>query len=179
MAEIEIRPAISNDIAILEGIDHSCETTHVWQLNTIINKDQINVDLREIRLPRVLRLAYPRRAESLKDTWTQHTLFLVARCEDNLVGYLILDENVDQESAVIRDVVVTQLMRRQGIATTLIYAAQDWLKKRGMTRLILEIPAKNHPMISLTRKLRFEFAGMADHYYANHDMVFFFLSQLK
>jgi len=179
MAEIEIRPAISNDIAELEGFDHSCETTHVWQLTTINNKDQITVDLREIRLPRVLHLAYPRRAESLKDTWTQHTLFLVARCEDKLVGYLILEENVDQESAVIRDVVVTQQMRRQGIATTLIFAAQDWLKKRGTTRLILEVPAKNHPMIALMRKLRFEFAGMTDRYYSNHDMAFFFMSLLK
>lgn len=179
MAEIEIRPAISNDIAVLEGFDHSCETTHVWQLTNIINKDHINVDLKEIRLPRVLHLAYPRREESLKDTWTKHTLFLVARCEDNLVGYLILDENVDQESAVIRDVVVTPLLRRQGIATTLLFAAQDWLKKRGTTRLILEIPAKNHPMIALVRKLRFEFSGMADRYYANHDMAFFFVSLLK
>lgn len=179
MAEIEIRPAISNDIAVLESFDHTCDTTHVWQLNNNISKDHINVDLKEVRLPRVLHLAYPRRAESIKDTWTQHTLFLVARCEENLVGYLILDENVDQESAVIRDVVVTPHMRRQGIATTLIFAAQDWLKKRGITRLIMEIPAKNHPTIELVRKLRFEFSGLADRYYANHDMAFFFVNLLK
>lgn len=179
MAEIEIRPAISNDIAELEGFDHTCETTHVWQLNTNIGRENINVELKEIRLPRVLQLAYPRRAESIKDTWTKHTLFLVARFEDHLVGYLILDENADQESAFIRDIVVTPHMRRQGIATALIYAAQDWLKRRGITRLILEVPAKNHPMIELLRKLRFEFSGMADRFYANHDMAFFFVTLLK
>lgn len=179
MTEIEIRPAISNDITVLESFDHSCETTHVWQLSNNINKDHIDIDLKEVRLPRVLHLAYPRRAESIKDTWTQHTLFLVALVEDNPVGYLILDENVDQESAVIRDVVVTTHMRRQGIATTLIYAAQDWLKRSGITRLILEVPAKNHPTVELMRKLRFEFSGMADRFYSNHDMAFFFVSLLK
>lgn len=179
MPEIEIRPAISNDINVIESFDHSCETTHVWQLDSSSNKEHVTYDLKEIRLPRMLRLTYPRRMESLKDTWTQHTLFLVARCEDNLVGYLILDEDEDLESAVIRDVVVTQPMRRQGIATALILAAQEWLKRRGNTRLMLVVPAKNHPMIELMRKMRFDFSGLADRYYANHDIAFFFTHLLK
>ena len=179
MAEIEIRPAVSTDINVLESMDHSCETTHVWQINNHVTQNQVVFDLKEVRLPRVLNLAYPRRAESLKDSWTLHTLFLVARSEGNLVGYLILDGNPDLESAVIRDVVVDLPMRRQGIATALIMAAQDWLKKQGVTRMIMEVPAKNHPMIELMRKLRFEFAGLVDNYYANQDVAFFYVYQLR
>jgi len=96
-----------------------------------------------------------------------------------VVGYLILDGNPDLESAVIRDVVVDLPMRRQGIATALIMAAQDWLKKQGVTRMIMEVPAKNHPMIELMRKLRFEFAGLVDNYYANQDVAFFYVCQLR
>lgn len=179
MAEIEIRPAVSTDINVLENLDHSCETTHVWQISNQIMRDHLVFDLKEVRLPRVLKLAYPRRAESLKDSWTLHTLFLVARSEGNLVGYLILDGNPDLESGVIRDVVVDLPMRRQGIATALILAAQDWLKKQDATRLVLEVPAKNHPMIELMRKLRFDFSGLVDNYYANQDIAFFYVHLLK
>lgn len=179
MAEVEIRPAVSSDIPVLEKFDHTIETTHVWQVDNTLTKEHISIQMSEVRLPRILRLNYPRRAESLKDTWTHHLLFLVARCDGNLVGYLILDENRDLLSAVVHDLVVTMPMRRQGIATALILAAQDWVKKRGMTRLVIELPAKNHAMIELARKLRFVFAGAIDNFYANRDMAFFFVNQLK
>lgn len=179
MAELEIRPAVSSDIAVLEKFDHTIETTHVWRVDSSITKERIATELNEIRLPRVLRLNYPRRAEPLKDTWTRHLLFLVARCEGNLVGYLILDEDNDRLAAIVHDVVVTQPMRRQGIATALILAAQDWVKRRGMTRFVLEIPAKNHAMVELARRMRFIYTGMMDNYYANNEMALFFVSLLK
>jgi ribosomal protein S18 acetylase RimI-like enzyme len=179
MAEVEIRPAVSTDITILEGFDHTCETTHVWQFNHQVSRDRVVYDLREVRLPRVLRLEYPRRASSLKDTWTQHSLFLVARSEGELVGYLILDQEPDLDSAVIRDIVVDLPYRRQGIATALILAAKEWLIKIGVTRLVFEVPAKNHPMIELMRKLHINFMGLTDNYYANHDCAFFYTHLLK
>lgn len=179
MAEVEIRPAVSTDIAVLEGFDHSIETTHVWQFNNQITRERVVYDLREVRLPRVLTLEYPRRVTSLKDSWTQHSLFLVARSEGNLVGYLILDEMPDLDSAVIKDIVVDLSYRRQGIATALILAAKEWLTKLGVTRLVFEVPAKNHPMIELMRKLHFNVTGLADGYFANQDMAFFFTHLLK
>lgn len=179
MAEIEIRPAVVTDIAVLEGFNHTSETTHVWQINNQISKDRVFYELREVKLPRILCLQYPNRADSLKDTWTRHTLFLVARCEGNLVGYLTLDENPDLASAVIKDLVVDHPSRRQGIATALVLAAKDWVKKIGVTRLVIEVPAKNHPMIELMRKFRFIFSGLMDAYYANNDIVFFYELQLK
>ena len=179
MAEIEIRPAVSTDIAVLEGFDHSIETTHVWQINNQIAKERVNYDLREVRLPRVLQLDYPRRAESIKDTWTRHSLFLVARYEGDLVGYLILDEEPNLGSAAIRDIVVDLPFRRQGIATALILAAKEWLKKLAISRLVFEVPAKNHPMIELMRKLRVNFSGLVDNYYENNDIAFFYVHLLK
>ena len=179
MAEIEIRPAISNDIAILEEFDHSCETTHVWQLESSVARDHVIFDLREVKLPRVLRLNYLERTGNLKDTWTKHTLFLVAISEGKPVGYLILDDQPELESTAVKDIVVDLPMRQQGIASSLILASQQWLKKRGTTRLVIEVPAKNHPMIQLARKLRFEFSGLADNHYSNGDIAFFFINKLK
>jgi ribosomal protein S18 acetylase RimI-like enzyme len=115
----------------------------------------------------------------LKDTWTQHSLFLVARSEGELVGYMILDEEPDHDAAVIRDIVVDLPYRRQGIATALIVAAKEWLTKIGVTKLVFEVPAKNHPMIELMRKLRINFMGLTDNYYANNDCAFFYTHLLK
>jgi ribosomal protein S18 acetylase RimI-like enzyme len=179
MAEVEIRPAVSTDITVLEGFDHTCETTHVWQFNHQVSIDRVVYDLREVRLPRVLKLEYPRRVTKLKDTWTQHSLFLVARSEGELVGYMILDEEPDHDAAVIRDIVVDLPYRRQGIATALIVAAKEWLTKIGVTKLVFEVPAKNHPMIELMRKLRINFMGLTDNYYANNDCAFFYTHLLK
>ncbi len=179
MAEVEIRPAVSSDISALEKFDHTSETTHVWRVDGSITKERIANELNEVRLPRVLRLNYPRRAEPLKDTWTRHLLFLIASCEGNLAGYLTLDEDIDKLSAVVHDLVVDTPFRRQGIATALIFSAQDWVRRRGMTRLVLEVPAKNHAMVEFARKLRFGYAGMIDNYYQNGDMALFYMSALK
>jgi len=179
MAEVKIRQAISTDILELVKLDHSYETTHVWQLNSNAGTDQIETQLREIKLPRSLHMAYPRRPELLMDTWTRHTLVLVAVCDGKIPGYLILDQRSDLQSAVVSDLVVAPHMRRQGIATALLVSAQEWVKKQGMTRFMLEIPAKAHPCIELARKLYFENNGYIDRYYSNHDIAMFFVNILK
>jgi len=179
MAEVAIRQAISSDIPDLAGFDHSCETTHVWQLSSTANDYQVDIQLREIKLPRSLRLAYPRYPERLKDTWTKHSLFLVAAVEGKLAGYLILDRQDDLKSATVSDLVVDTPFRRQGIASALVISAQEWLKKQDTTRFILEIPAKNHPGVALARKLKFENNGFIDHYYSNQDILLTFVNFLK
>lgn len=179
MAEVAIRQAISSDITELVNFDHSCETTHVWQLSSTVSDYQMEIQLREIKLPRSLRLAYPRHPENLKDTWTKHTLFLVAAVEGKLAGYLILDRRDDLKSATVSDLVVNTPFRRQGIASALVISAQEWLKKQDVTRFILEIPAKNHPGIALAQKLNFENNGFIDHYYSNQDILLTFVNFLK
>lgn len=179
MAEVAIRQAISSDIPNLVKFDHSCETTHVWQLSSTTNDFHVDIQLRELKLPRPLRLAYPRRPELLMDTWTRHSLFLIAAIEGKLAGYLILDKREDLKSAVASDLVVDSPFRRQGIASALVISAQEWLKKQDATRFVLEIPAKNHPGVALAQKLKFENNGFIDHYYSNQDILLTFVSFLK
>lgn len=179
MAEIEIRPAISTDIPDLMTIDNSGETTHVWQMETNSHESQIELQFRQIRLPRALKLPFPFSLDTMKDDWTKHTLFLVARFSGKPVGYLILDEENALKSAKITAIVVDRPLRRQGIGSGLVLSAQAWLKKRGITRFVMPLQAKNHSAIEFCRKLRFEFAGYADNYYANHDIALLFVNTFK
>jgi GNAT superfamily N-acetyltransferase len=179
MPEIEIRPAISSDLASLIHFDHSCETTHVWQMERSAEQGQIEVRFRETRLPRSVQLEYPRLPVSMADNWTKHGLFLVARLNEALVGYLILDICNENKSARVVDLVVNLNHRRQGIATALLISAQNWLRMNGVTRITLEMQAKNHIATLLARKLRYDFSGFADSYYANRDMALFFTAVLR
>lgn len=178
MPEIEIRPAISSDLPVLIKFDHSVETTHVWQMDSHSDVDQIETKFREIRLPRSVNLSYPRNPTEMADTWTRKNLFLVATIQSQPVAYLTIEI---QQSSIARviDLVVSPTLRKQGIASALILAARDWAGQRGIRRMILETQAKNHAMIQLARKLGFEFCGYCDDYFANHDIGVFFISVLK
>jgi len=179
MPQIQIRPAISSDINTLMKIDAACATTHVWQMDYNSEPGQIGVVFRDIRLPRSVRLDYPRSTVTMADTWLQKDLFLVAAMDENLVGYLTLVTDPETKTARIADIVVTEKLRRQGIASTLILAAQDWASRQKLRRMMLEMQAKNHAGINLARKLGYDFCGFNDHYFANHDIAVFFTYILK
>ncbi|MBA4375339.1 MAG: hypothetical protein C0401_04090 [Anaerolinea sp.] len=179
MPSVEVRPANSSDLSTLIRFVHGCDTTHVWQMDSSADHGQIEVRFREIRLPRSLRLEYPRNPETMADTWTKHNLFLVARVQGQLVGYLSLDILSENNLGRVIDLVVDERSRRQSIATTLLVSAQDWLRSKGIYRIMLEMQSKNHSSISLARKLRYEFSGFADCYFANRDIAVFFTANLK
>ena len=178
MPEIEIRPAISSDLPSLIKLDHSVDSTHVWQMDSNLELDQIEVRFREIRLPRSVRLGYPRNPSDLADTWTRKNLFLVAVLQGQPVAYLTI-EITQSQTARVSDLVVCEQMRKQGIATALLVAARDWASQRNIKRMVLEMQAKNHAAIQLARKLGYEFCGFSDDYFANHDIAVFFIAILK
>ena len=118
MPEIEIRPAISSDLPVLFKLEHSVETTHVWQMDTNSDQAEITTRFRDIRLPRSVRLEYPRNVVELADTWTRKNLFLVASLPGQPIAYLTLE--IDQAKvARVTDLVVDEKNRKQGIATAL------------------------------------------------------------
>ena len=179
MAEVEIRPASAEDIPALMSLDHSCESGMVWQMENGYGDGQIEYRFREIKLPRSLRLTYPRLTRTMQETWSKRTLFLVARVEEKPVGYLTLDRNIDLNSASIADIVVDPAMRRKGIASALVISAQEWLIRNGITRCVLEVPAKNHTAIQFANRLHFELNGFSDNYFPNREMVLYFVNVLK
>lgn len=179
MPEIEIRPAVSQDISILAEIEHSIQSNYVWQMDRVINEGEINVHFREIRLPRAVRIEYPRPSHFLLDQWKLRAQVLVAAIGIAPVGYIALSDQQAPATAWVTDLAVRQEMRRKGIATALVLASQEWAIQRGLHRMILEMQSKNHAAIRLALKLGFEFGGYSDHYYSNQDIALFFASFLR
>lgn len=179
MPKIEIRPALSADIIELISIDHSCRTNYVWQMDRAIEDGQIVISFREIRLPRPTQVNYPRPVELLEDEWQQSSGLMIAIHNSIHVGYVRIIEVKENQSTIIKALVVEPSIRRQGIGTALVLAAQNWSIQRANRRLMIEIPPKSYPAIKLAFKLGFDFSGYNDSYYPNKDIALFFSKYLK
>ncbi|MGB2955922.1 MAG: GNAT family N-acetyltransferase [Anaerolineales bacterium] len=178
MAKIDIRPTISTDIPKMISLDHNYATGHVWQMTLDLTDLQTQVSFREVRLPREVHVNYPRIPRRLLDDWTKRDLLLLAE-EDGIVrGYISVRLGLTPASAWVEDLAVDRIYRRNGIASALVLAAQDWCGKKGIHRLTLEMQPKNYPAIQFAYKLGFEFSGYNDQYYRDQEIAIFFSSYL-
>jgi GNAT superfamily N-acetyltransferase len=178
LQQVKIRHAVSGDIPSLMNLDHGYSTDHVWQMIYDQNTRDINVRFQEQKLPRPMRVHYPRHAERLADEWTSKSGMLVAIESDAPVAYLCLLPGPAEDSLWISDVVVDLRLRRQGIASQLIEAAKEWSVERGHQSLFIEMQNKNYPAISLAKKNDFSFAGFSDGYYPDQEIALFFVHHL-
>lgn len=177
MAEFEIRNTVSTDLARLSALDHSLETDYVWQLDLHRDPGQVDVLLREVRLPRTIRLEHPRPAHELPDTWHLRPMFS-AMIGMEAVAYIRYTDIFVPHAVWITDVVVSRSLRRQGLARKLIAAVEAWGTQRGLRRVIIESQSKNAPAIRMVQKLGFEFCGYNDQYYSTRDVALFFARSL-
>jgi GNAT superfamily N-acetyltransferase len=179
VAVFEIRPANATDIPHLMGIDHSCMSDYVWQLELRREVGQVMASFREVRLPRSITVAYPRTPSTLADEWTKRSTVMVALHEGTPIGYICVVKETTSVMGWVTDLVVAPDHRRKGAASALLMAAQAWVSERGVRRLILETQSKNQACIHLAQKFGYEFCGYNDQYYPTQDVALFFGRALK
>lgn len=179
MPDIQLRPTIATDLPRLMGFDHSISSDAVWQLELRRDSGQINASFREVRLPRSITITYPHVPFALADDWAKKSMMYTAHVGQDLVGYIGLLERGSTSVVWVTDLVVHAANRRQGVASALLTAAQDWAESRAHRRLIMEMQSKNLPAIRLAQKLGYEFCGYNDQYYLTQDVALFFVKVLK
>ena len=180
MPEIQIRPVKENDITSLIALEHDYVSDYVWQMDIRQEEEnEINIQFRQIRLPRSVKVNYPRQYKNLKREWKTRSGILVACMQESVIGYISLMFGISPGTVWATDLVVKQAMRRQGVASALALAAQSWTRQHESSRLILEMQSKNHPAISLTRKLGYDFCGYNDRYYLNGDIALFYSKTVR
>lgn len=179
MASFEIKPASSNDLPRLMALDHSCVSDYVWQLELRSEPKRVSANFHEVRLPRSVKVAYPRDPALLVEVWDTRDKVLAAWEEEILIGYISAVEDAASSVVWVPDLVVSPTMRRRGVASALLMAAQAWAEERGVRRILLEMQSKNHPCIRLAQKFGYEFCGYNDQYYPTQDVALFFGRALK
>jgi len=152
----------------------------------------IVVRFQTVRLPRVMRVSYPRPRDDLLSCWENGALVLVAtdrRAVDpdqdqaaeapdaepaSIYGYCQLDAHAWQQAGWISHLIVDRRYRRQGIGRAMVRASILWGKKLGLRRLMVALQTKNYPGIRFCEKHGFGFSGFNDRYYSNGDIALFF-----
>lgn len=173
-----IRAATPDDLSACHALDLSYETDYVWQID--VRGDEsgaIAISLRTARLPRLMRVAYPRMAGLLSAAlqWDRSFgAFLVAEKAGALRGYLLLRFEPERSAAWIAELGVDAAFRRQKIGTALLNAARAQAKMHGLRYLSVETQTKNYPAICFCQKNGLVFCGYNDLYFANGDVALFF-----
>jgi RimJ/RimL family protein N-acetyltransferase len=180
MPEVAIRPALSSDLPALIDIAPFYQTGRVWQMDRNFTEGQFVIHFREIRLPRPVKVEYPRHLSQIfNEHWLENQNFLVAAIGPELVGYCRISLTTAPKTLWVQDLVVAEYHRQKGIGTALVVAAQDWGAERGARRMTVEMQSKNYAAIQLMRKLGFELSGYNDQYYLNQDIALFFTGWLR
>jgi GNAT superfamily N-acetyltransferase len=174
-----IRAVTPSDYERCLLLDHSISTEHVWQMAMEEGDGAFSVLFRPARLPRSTKVLYPRSGDTLMDSWNGHMCFLVAEWEQEVVGYVNVQEEATQETAWVADLVVDRAFRLKGIGTALLRASREWAIERRFRRLVVETQTKNYPGISFLKKRGLQLCGYNDLYYPNQDIALFFGQTLR
>jgi ribosomal protein S18 acetylase RimI-like enzyme len=181
MPEIEIRPAVTDDIPKLIKLDHNYETSYVWRMEIQGSEDggQFITNFHRVKLPRVMRVIYPRSPKSLVNDWTQRAGLLVASLAGESIAYTSLSLDLTLHITWMTDLIVESALRRKGIGSALLMAALEWGANHASRYLVLEMQPKNYPAFKLVQKFGFEYCGYNDRYFANQDIGIFFAKSLQ
>lgn len=179
MAQVQVRPAASADLPHLTALDHGYSTDYVWQMDAREENEQTSITFRTVRLPRSMRVAFPRASQQLLEAWNRRVCFLVAEEAGLLKGYLNLTLAAAPETGWIADFAVDRRFRRSGVGSVLLASAAHWARQNNLGRLIVETQSKNYPAICFAQTHGMAFCGYNDRYYPNQDVALFFGMVLK
>ncbi len=174
-----VRPAEPKDLSPCGRLDHSCTTNHVWQMDTRKTEEAQRVMFRTVRLPREIRVDYPRQGEDLLAGWRRRDGFIVAEVDGHVRGYATLAMQPEHGLVWVGDLVVDRSHRRRGIGKALLKASAQWGSRKHMVRLTVEVQTKNYPAIQFCHARGLTFSGYNDHYWSSEDIAVFFTGRLR
>lgn len=176
---MRVRPARPEDLEACSALDHSCTTDRVWQMEARTVNGALSVTFRVARLPRQMRVNYPRQGEDLLAGWRRRDGFLTAEQDGRVCGYVALTTQAEHSIAWVGDLVVGRPWRRRGTGTALLRAAAQWAGEHKLRRLVVEVGTKNYPAIRLCQSRGLTFCGYNDHYWPSQDIALFFGESLR
>jgi GNAT superfamily N-acetyltransferase len=173
-SQISVREATQEDITACLQLDLSYETDYVWQMDSRDDSGAIAISFQTVRLPRAMRVVYPRDPQTITQVWQKHDCFLVAETSGIVRGYLLMRYDTGPGHAWITDVAVGRTWRRQTFGSLLYAEAYNRARDQHLRRITVETQTKNYPGICFCQKHGLAFCGFNDRYYPNHDIALFF-----
>lgn len=178
MAKLKILMATRTHMEKMMAMDHRVNSIYSYRLQTSQDPLGWGLTFQRVKLPREVTIKYPRDENSLLRSWADADLIYAGMLEDLLVAYVTLEVKTLPKTARICDLVVTPEVRLKGVATTMIAASEDWAAKKKLDRVLIELPMRNFPAISLALKCGYGQCGFLDQYFPNSDPALFFEKRL-
>jgi ribosomal protein S18 acetylase RimI-like enzyme len=172
--KLTIRSATAADLPDCCQLDASLETDLVWQMKREDTAQRQTVIFDQLRLPRPIRVAYPRAEAELHHALRSPDGVLVAEVDGIILGYVQVALHPVDATAMVYNGAVDEPYRRRRIGTGLLHQAQAWARRRDAKRLIVETTARSYPTIRFLQQAGFTFSGFNDSYYASQDIAVFF-----
>jgi len=178
---ILIRDALPDDIPTCLALDLSYETERVWQMTFQPETGNRGILFRTERLPRPMTVPYLADERRLRLCISKKHCFVVAltKSDNRLVGYLTMRAMPTHKIALIQDIAVGEIYRRQGVGLRLLNVARRWAMEHELIQLQVETQTKNYPAIQFLQKNGLNFCGFNDQYFLNGDIAVFFGQALK
>lgn len=174
MAKLNIFTADDRYYDDMLALEHFVTSRHAYKLDIRNEENSSQFTFQRIRLPREINLAYPRDEEALLAHWKLADLVFVGTVEDHLLGYMVLDVNHLPKTVQVTDLVVVNDARRNGIGSAMLAVCETWAQANKYSRVLLDIPLRNDPMVRLAQKMGYAMSGFMDQYFPNHDPAVFF-----
>ncbi|MGQ9683488.1 MAG: GNAT family N-acetyltransferase [Anaerolineae bacterium] len=169
-----IRHAFPEDIALCAELDGTVESDQVWQMDERSVGNELQLVFRQQRLPRPVRVPFPRDLERLPQLVQGEGCFLVASEGAEILGFIYVQVEPAEAVGWVRYLVVARTHRRRGIGTRLVQASADWSRRAGLRRLLLETCTKNYAGLSFCQRLGSTFCGYNDQLYGSLGIAVFF-----
>ena len=175
---MHIRKARPADLEVCLKLDHTVLTERAWRMEEQEHSDAITVAFQTVRLPRQVRLPYPREGQELYDGWAGCELFVVEE-GGQVGGYVALRPLPGHGLAWVQDLVVDAAKRRHGMGAHLLRAAAAQAVESGLRRLVVEVQTRNDPGVCFCRSLGFSFCGYHDSHWRTQDIALLFGLNLR
>jgi GNAT superfamily N-acetyltransferase len=164
-----------NDLEACLKLRSSVETQAVWQMQMHKdNADHTQITFQTLRLPRPIRVPYPRGSAELESELKNAAGWLVAEAEAVILGFLHVELYPADGNAWVRNLVVDEPWRRRKIGRALLEQAGRWAQLQHAKRLTLETTTRSDPAIRFMLARGLAFCGFHDRYYRNQDIAVFF-----
>ncbi len=99
------------------------------------------------------------------DIANKNNIYFVYELAGDLIGYALVSYIFEEGN--LAKIAVDPAFQRRGIASELYMACEKECKKKGVSKLYLEVSEKNEPAISLYKKLGFTKEWVRSKYYSD------------
>lgn len=169
---LQFRPAEMSDFEACLQLDHSSQTSRLWQMEFAQQDGNKIVRFQAVRLPRPQEISYTFSPQEQVKRWYVADYFLVAEAEDGVCGYVTVTLDKMETVGWLSDVVVAPLWRRKGYGSYLVTMANRWASEQGVQRMLTAVSTKNYPAVEFFQKNGFVFCGYNERLHPGDIMVF-------